>query len=339
MARSESNAIVAKTTYPTLNLTNYPDAVDTRVNNPNMAGYENLKDYNYAEHINALEDAVMAIQQALGIMPFVDNTLTSRDTVAERIRLIEVKDYDSRYGGAGWDTTQTLVGHTHSAVAGHPSQINLTSDVSGLLPKTNLNLIYNASGLTGADLSMSGSDSRLITDAINDKLSVTNGGIIQKALEVQGSFSSRLYREWDATARTAGTLVTDVTTMTNKLSRGSGTIETRFYNLAVTNLLYGKYVLAVRAKVSAQPTEEVLHLRWYDYISNVWTLKNNLYLKGTDFDAVDTWQMFYLTFDHDGNAANSYGTFNVWKPVTTTSLNVDIDCVYIMPTHPAIYDR
>lgn len=337
MPRSESNAIVGKTTYTELNLTNYPDSIDSRSNNKNMAGFENIKDYNYAEHINALADAVMALQRAIGAKPYIDKDNINRTTVSERILAMENKDYDSRYGGAGWDTSQTLVGHTHTGGPGHPSQVNLVSEVQGLLSKTNIDLSAST-GLTGADILVSKTDSRQISEAINDKLSISQGGTINKSLEVKGGFQSRLYREWDASTRDAGTLVTDYTAMTNQISRNVGTTACQFYNKAVYNLLYGKYVLAVRARVNSAVTEEVLHLRWYDFMSGEWNLKKNMYLKGTDFTP-NKWQMFYLTFDHEGDAANSYSSFHVWKPVTTANVTVDIDCVYIMPTHPAVYDR
>jgi hypothetical protein len=339
MARSESNAVPSKIFYPELNLTNYPDIVDTSTNNNNMKGYENLKDYNYAEHINALADAVMAIQKVLGITPFLDKDGVDRTTVNNRMAVIEAKDYDPRYGGVGWDPSQTLIGHTHTGGTGHPAQVKLDTEVQGILPKSQLNFLYDSGGITGADLSLSNTDARRIPDVVNDKLSASQGGTIQRNLEVKGQMQSRLYKEWDA-LNMAGSLITDYTSMTNQISRGSGVGQVQFLNNAVNNLHYGKYVLAVRARVSSLVTENVLELRWYDYLSNAWALNTSLYLKGTDFNAVNEWQMFYLTFDHTGNAVNSYGVFHVWKPTTTTAvLNVDVDCVYIMPTHPAVYDR
>lgn len=339
MARSESNPIVGKTNYTDLNLTQYPDAVDTRANNTNMAGYENLKDYALAEHINALEDAVMAIQRALGIRPFVNKDGVNKGTISQRVTDLENKDYDPRYGGSGWLLSQTLVGHTHTGETGHPAQINLGTEVQGILSKTRINLDNANGGLTGADIKMSNADSRKIVDAVNDKLSVTQGGTIQKGLEILGGFQSRLYREWDANDRAAGTLITDYGTLTNQAVRGSGTAECRFIHDEVNNLLYGKFVLAVRARVSSKVTEEVLHLRMYDWKSGNWVLQNYLYLKGTDFAAANQWQTFYLTFNHDGDIATKNTNIHIWKPATTASLSVDFDCAYIMPTHPAVYDK
>lgn len=338
MARSETNQILGKTNYPDLNLTNYPDAIDTRANNQNMKGFENLKDYNLAEHVNALSDAVMAIQRALGINPFMDKDGQNKSSVGGRIASLENRDYDPRYGGVGWIPSQTLVGHSHTGQAGHPSQVKLGSEVQGTLSKAHLSFAQ-AGGITGADLAISTTDARKIPDVVNDKLSVSQGGTIQRNLNVNGQFASRLYREWDASTMTGGTLATDYGALTNQTRRGLGTGEVQFLNQAVSNLLYGKYVLAVRAKLSTSTSQDVLHLRWYDYMGNGFNLKSQLNLKGTDFTALGRWQMFYLTFEHAGDVSNSHGTFHVWKPATASSVDLSIDCVYIMPTHPAVYDR
>jgi hypothetical protein len=338
VARSEDNAILGKVNYPDLNLTNYPDDIDTRVNNENMKGFENLKDYNLAEHVNSLSDAIMAIQRVLGITPFLDKDGQNKTNVSGRITALENKDYDPRYGGAGWITSQTLVGHTHTGESGHPSQIDLGDEVQGTLPKSHLSFAQ-IGGITGADLSLSTTDVRKIPDVVNDKLSVSQGGTIQKDLIVKGKFQSRLYREWDASNMHNGALVSDFGALTNQVRRGTGTGETWFLNEGVYDLLYGKYVLAVRAKVNTRSTSDVLILRWHDYLSDAWVYKTGVSLKGTDFVTANEWQMFYLTFEHTGNRSNSFGAFHVVKPATPTSVTIDVDCVYIMPTHPAIYDR
>jgi hypothetical protein len=339
VARSETNPIAGKVTYTDLNLTNYPDDIDTRGNNLNMLGYQNLKDYNYAEHINALEDAVMALQRSLGITPYIDKDSVDRTTVSARIAIIENKNYDARYGGTGWVTSQTLVGHTHNGATGHPSQVNLIGEVQGILPKANVDLSIST-GITGGDVAVSSTDSRKISVAINDKLSVTAGGTIQAKLEIKNSFNSRVFKEWDATSATAGSLTTDTTTLIGQSIRGAGTTAFQFFTPNVNNLLYGQYVMSVRARVSSLVSEEVLHLRWYDSLAGTWQLNSSLYLKGTDFLAINTWQMFYLTFNHASDqTTNPYSIMNVWKPLTTANINVDVDSVIIMPTHPAIYDR
>jgi hypothetical protein len=319
-------------------MTQYPDNIDTRVNNLNMKGFENLKDYALAEHVNALEDAVMALQRALGIKPMYDKDNVDRSSVANRIKLLEGKDYDSRYGGSGWINTQTLVGHSHTGALGHPSQISLSTEVQGTLPKSKLSFDAS-SGITGADLFLSSTDARKLPEVINDKLSISQGGTIRKDLEVQGRLASRLFREWDATDSIEGTQITDYTTLINKAARGAGTVQVRYLHHSVQNFLYGTYVLAVRARVSSRVSEEVLHLRMHDMFNTGWVLQNYLYIKGTDFDAANQWQTFYLTFEHGSNVAAKDTHMHVWKPATSNNINVDFDCAWIMPTHPAIYDR
>lgn len=342
--RSQGNKIMGKVNHDDLNLTQYPDKIDTYVPgdsfNANMKGFENIKDYNMAEHINAVSDAVMSIQRSLGTKPFVDKDGVNRGTVNARITILENKDYDPRYGGSGWILSQTLVGHTHTGEAGHPSQINLVTETQGKLPKGKLNMTFgDANAVTGGDLSVSNTDARKIADAINDKLSVTQGGTIQKDLEVKGNFMSRLFREWDAEDMQGGTLITDYSTVTNKARRSTGTAETWFMNLGVGNLLYGKYVIAYRLRTNVRSTQEVFRTGWYSYMTSGWVWRNGISVKGTDFTDVNKWQMFYQTVDHDGERIDSQAALHVVRSATAANINLDIDSIIIMPTHPAIYDR
>lgn len=339
MARSESNPIAGKQTYPDLNLTQYPDNIDSRANNANMKGFENLKDYNMAEHVNALEDAVMAIQRALGIKPFVNKDGVSKNTVSARIVDLENRDYDPRYGGAGWIASQTLVGHTHTGTAGHPAQVNLASETQGVLPKSKLNFNAASDGITGADLALSTTDTRKIPDVVNDKLSVSQGGTIQKNLVVQGQLQTRFMKEYDADTA-GGALITDYSTMSNKARRAEGTGQVEFLWGDIPNLNYGKYVLGVRARVSALVNEEVLHLRMYNVYNDGYRLQNYLYIRGTDFDAPWQWKTFYLTFNNMSDRSATTGPHtHVWKCVTSSNIILDFDNAFIMPTHPAIYDK
>lgn len=345
MARSEVGYIVGKVHHTDLNLTQYPDKIDSRVEadagyNVNMRGFENIKDYNMAEHMNAVEDAVMSIQRSLGTLPFMDKDGVDRGTVSSRLTIIENKDYDSRYGGDGWILSQTLVGHTHTGEVGHPSQIDLVAETQGKLPKGKMNLAFgDGDALTGAEISVSNTDSRKIADAINDKLSVTQGGTIQKDLEVKGNFTSRMFREWDSEDMIGGSLITDYTTVTNKVRRSTGTAETWFMNHGVGNLLYGKYVIAFRLRTNSLTTQEVFRTGWYSYMTAGWTWRSGISIKGSDFKAVNQWQMFYHTTDHDGERIDSVAALHAVRSATSVNVTLDIDSIIIMPTHPAIYDR
>lgn len=347
MARSEKGYILGKVHYSDLNMTQYPDKVDSSIvtdpgYNENMRGFENIKDYNMAEHVNSVTDAVMSVQRALGTMPFVDKDGVDRGTVSSRLTMLENKDYDARYGGSGWILSQTLVGHTHTGEAGHPSQINLVTETQGRLPANKLNLSYgNPDAVTGGDISVSSTDSRKIVDAINDKLSITQGGSIQKSLEVKGSFMSRFYREWDASTISGGTLITDYSAMTNQIKRFAGTNEGWFIGTNnIENLNYGRYVASFRVRVSSLASQEVFRTGYY-YMNSEgnWNYQSGISIKGTDFKAVNQWQMFYHTFEHKGERVDATGSLHVVRAATTNQMNVDLDNIIIMPTHPAIYDR
>lgn len=339
MPRSEENRIVGKETYTELNLTQYPDKIDTRSNNANMAGFENNKDYNYAEHINALADAVQALQRAIGAKPYMDKENISHTTVSNRITAIESKDYDTRYGGVGWNPTQTIVAHTHTGGAGSPGQINLVTEVKGKLTAVNINLDgTDPKGLTASAISVSTTDIRKIPEVLNDKLSISAGGTIRGAVNIEGVFSTRTHREYNHTNRSAGDLVVDYGTSSNTAMISSSTELCQFYNTAVQGLAYGRYAMAVRMKINQATTEDVMVLRWYDWMTGGWRLSNQESFKGTDF-VPNTWKTIYLTFEHQGDLVDSYSSFHVWKPFTSSSVRVSIDHVVIMPIHPATFDR
>lgn len=325
--------IGSKTKYPEYNLTRYPDALDNRDNNGNMKGFTNMVDYNMAEHVNALTDAVMVLQRILGVG--VEGTHAD---VKTRFNVLDNHNHDSRYGGSGWSAGggQTLVGHTHNGAAGHPSQINLATEVQGKLNKSFLNL--TSSGLTGADVMMSSTTSTKISDAVNDKLSVSQGGTIEKDLTVKGRVSTRLSREWDVNDTENGTKITDNSTLTNQAVRGSGTADVRFIHDGIKDLQYGKYVIGVRLKTSSKLSENVVYVQLYNSISGGWPLDSGLYIKGTDFDATNQWQMFYLSVEVKGNTANSSPAIRIGKFATSSSVNIDFDHAYIMPITPAVFD-
>ena len=349
MARSESNAIVGKVTYPDLNMTHYPDKIDSRVPtdegyNPNLRGFENRKDYNLAEHVNALDDAVMAIQRALGAQPYIDKDGVNKNTVSERIRAIEMKNHDTRYGGVGWNPSQTLVGHTHTGEPGHPSKIDLTKEVMSKLPKANLDL-SQTTGLTGADIAVSKDISTKVSDAINDKLSVTQGGTIQKNLTVKGKVRNRFYVDLDAmdVNSTQGMLITDYTTRTEysrKFTYSDSDIKMIQYD--DNTLEYGKYVACVRLKISQNISSPVFRLEAINLGGGGTAYRATKVINGTDFDSLD-WQTFYLVFENKATMgsqvlSNNIFRFNIWKLKTKIPVDAYIDYIHICPAHPAIYD-
>ena len=357
--RSETNA-VGNTKFPDLNMSRYPTQIDSR--DPGNAGFnENMKgfwsagdkdlpsgvdpDYNMAEHVNSIADAVMAIERILGINPHIDYKGGNTDgTVSDRIGNAENKDayYDKRYGGENWkpEYGQTILTHTHGGGLTEAPQINLSDEVKGLLPKINIDLTQET-GLTGDDISVSKTVSTKVSDAVNDKLSTSQGGTVKKDLAVEGKFSNRTYREWTAEDVTGGTAITDVKTMLNKARRFTGTSEQRIVSESLNNFLCGKYVLAVRLRTNSLASEAIAWFRFGNQKQSdgKWTWNTTKYISGSDFNNVNEWQMFYYVFDHETLDEKGNNALQIYKDDTATSINLDFDCAYVMPTHPAVFDK
>jgi hypothetical protein len=325
--------IGTKTKYPEYNLTYYPDDIDSRDNNGNMRGFKNMDDYNMAEHLNALTDAIMVMERILGI-----GVEGSSVDVKTRLNILDQHNHDTRYGGSGWTLAggQTLVGHTHTGSAGHPSQINLNGEVQGKLSKGFLDL--TSTGLTGSDIMMSGTSSSKISDAVNDKLSTSQGGTIAKNLKVEGKFNSRIMREWDSSDARSGSVSTDYTARSNSVIRGSGTGDIRFIHEGIKGFQYGKYVVGVRLKTSSLANENVAYIRMYNNLNSSWTMDSSLYIKGADFEASNEWKTFYLPCDVAGDSSSSYPILHIGKSSTSGSVNIDLDHAFIMPITPAVFD-
>jgi hypothetical protein len=358
--RSETNA-VGNTKYTDLNMTRYPAQIDSRDSanagyNKNMKGFWSAgdthipagvdPDYNMAEHVNALADAVMAMQRILGINPHVDyKGGNTSGTVSTRIAAAENKDsyYDARYGGQGWTagTSGTIMSHHHGGASiGQSPQIDLTQEVTGLLPKSHVNL-SQSTGITGSDLMLSLSDSTKIADAIADKLSTKNGGIIQKDLEVRGNFTSRVHREWTANDLTTGSSSTDASTTDGVSRRYSGTAQSTVISQSITNMLCGKYVFAIRLKTNSLLSSEVVRMSYSDHNQSNSSLSQSrafVSIKGTDFAAANEWQTFYMVFERENLDATQSGWLTVIRSATSSSINVDFDSAFITPVHPAVFD-
>lgn len=351
-SRSVANS-VNNTTFTDLMLTQYPAGIDSRDNNKNMEGFINIQDalpttpldkmWNMAEHVNALADAVMAIQRVLGINPQldVDGRSNTEGTVSGRIDLLEDPDrYDSRYGGEGWILSQTLIGHTHTHENGHPSKILLTdsSEIQGLLPKANIDLTTDT-GLTGDDIAVGKKISTKIADAVADKLSVSQGGTINNNLTVLGKFRTKTHYEWNNLDVINGTKKADEhITSSGVFYRGAGTEEVIFINDSLDTLEYGKYVVGVRLRTNSLASEVVAYVNVYNYIGGK-TVAASMQINGTDFDDTNNFKMFYLVCDINGDASNSKSSIKIAKDGTASDTNIDFDHAFIMPVHPAIFDK
>ncbi|PFK99769.1 hypothetical protein COJ01_17000 [Priestia megaterium] len=366
---STANA-VGNSIYPDLILTRFPQTFDERSgskSNPNLLRQTNLKDYNMAEHVNSLQDAVMAIQRMLGEMaqmpakptdaqgnPITDPTaltnLAKTSTVKGRIDAIETHDwyadFDKRYGGDTWTydenrtTNPTIQEHRHlggaSGIPGMPEKIVLTQEVQGKLPKANVDLSKTATGITGADVYVEPTSSTKISDAINDKISETTGGTISQTaqLKVLGKTNTRWTREFDSldASTTGNTSVQDGSTLLNKAIESGATAASDLLNVNLSGMYYGRYVAIVRLSASSLAAGAVVELSATN--SSTGAVINKVTLNGDDFDTASKYKTFYLIFNHDGQTK-----LRVRKLSTTASVKVRFDYALVEPVHPAVFDR
>lgn len=363
MARSEKNK-VGNSIYTDLNMTAYPkekDALTTNAatkdkRNPNMLGWVNIgegevPDYVWAEHVNSLVDAVRALQRAVGTEPMLPANvtgLTAADitnilqtkSVKTRMDDLENRNFDERYGGIGWTPTpdRTLANHVHSGGTGRPEKILLTNgaEVRGLLNKTNLDLAM-ATGVTGGDIVISSTDSTKIKDAVNEKLSTANGGIVKGNVEVQKKWNSRNEKQY-ATEDFAGTEVADSQTLSGARKESGTTTALQFLKRPLENLQFGKYVLGVRVKLveGSMSATNVLRLRASGQTND--TLDEAL-IMASEFEQVGKWKMFYLVFDHEPANTAKAGEIIIEKLGTASTAKIAIDHAYIVAAHPAVFDR
>lgn len=357
---------VGNNIYTDLILTRYPEFYDERSgtkNNPNLNRFENLVHYNMAEHVNSLQDAVMAIQRTMGEkaqlpvspkdannQPITSETelrkVIQKSTVKSRLDAIESKDwyaeFDKRYGGPNWkfDTTKstnpTIQQHRHIGGGdGMPAKIVLTQEVSGLLPITNIDLSQNKTGITGNDIYVDANSPNKISAALNDKLSESTGGTIKDSatLNNKGKTQTRWSKEFDYKDAVAGNAeVQDAKTLLNRAVVSGTTQAATLLDKNLENLYHGRYVAIVRLAASALPSTDLVQISAVNSVSKA--VINTVKLAGTDFETAGNYKTFYLIFDHDGKT-----DLKVQKLNTTASAAIRFDYALVQPTHPAVFDR
>lgn len=366
---SMANA-VGNNIYPDLVLTRFPETFDERAgskNNPNLKRWTNLKDYNMAEHVNSLQDAVMAIQRMLGELahmpaqpkdvngnPITDPNallnLKKTSTIKTRIDSLETHDwygeFDKRYGGPTWEFDEdgtvnpTIQQHRHlgsaSGIPGMPEKIVLTQEVQGKLPKGNVDLSNTSTGLTGKDILVEPTVSTKISDAINDKISETTGGTIRKDAEltVLGKTNTRWTREYDSfdASTTGNAVVQDGATLLSRAIESGATAQSDLLNVSLTGMYYGRYVAIVRLSTSSISPNSIVEIAAINSKTNA--VVNSIVLNGSDFDAANQYKNFYLIFDHNGSTK-----LRVRKLNTTSSAKIRFDYTVVEPVHPAVFDR
>lgn len=345
--RSEQNRIGNKQNYTDLNLTQYPNAIDTRTNNVNMRGFINvgegeIPDYVMAEYVNSALDGVMAVERALGVTPMVPydtpggnlNTVIEGNTVNDRITRIENGLFDERYGGTGWkyvSNRPTLSSHNHDGLNGHPGKIHLQNEVESLLRKRNIDLTLGT-GLLGSDIFVSNQNGIKIDAAIADSLSKSAGGVVSGPTAFTGPFSSRTRMDFlpNELTRVSASLVSDNQATSGQALRitNSSTTSTMFRVSAAekSHLVYGKYILGVRVKASSATSGSVFRIRIGNSIQNI-----------TGREIGTSFKQIYFVFDQDASTKNQ--DILVQKLATSGNFTITTDSVIIEPIHPAVLDR
>ena len=369
---SISNAVKeANLTYSDLVLTAYPKYYDGReqktgyFKNLNLLRQTNLKHYNMAEHVNALQDAVMAIQRTLGVKaqlpakpvdkdgnPITSETeinkILATNTVKDRIDALEKFDwyavFDKRYGGPNWKfdknskTNPTIEQHRHTGGGnGMPAKISLTQEVSGKLPKANLDLGDAATSLTGSDIRVVRSKATKISEALDDKISETTGGTIQQSATLinKGKTQTRTRAEYDYTDGASGnTKVSDANTLLGMAMESPTTTANNLLWTTLNNLHHGRYVAMFRISSASLANTNLVELAAYDYSSGSNVATKRITLKGTDFEEKGKYKTFYMIFDHDGKTR-----IRCRKLETTSSAKIRFDYCVVEPVHPAVFDR
>lgn len=345
--RSEQNRIGNKKNYTDLNLTQYPNAIDSRTNNTNMRGFINvgegeIPDYVMAEYVNSALDGIMAVERALGVTPMVPydtpdtnlNTVIEGGSVNSRITRIENGLFDERYGGAGWkyvSNRPTLSSHNHDGQNGHPGKIHLRNEVESTIRKSHIDLTIGT-GLLGSDIFVSNQNAVKIDAAIADSLSKTAGGTVSGDVEFTGRFSSRTRMDFlpRELTRVSGHWASDNQATNGQVVRYTsgvtGATVFRITSQQRAHLLYGKYVVGIRVKSSLNTSASVLRIRVGNNIQNITAREI-----GTGFKQV------YFVFDQD--AATKGRDITIEKLSTAAECTLSFDSVIIEPIHPAVLDR
>jgi hypothetical protein len=289
-----------------------------------------------SEDIKVLQDIVLAIETALGINP----AGLSENLVA-RIEAIEsTSTLDDRYGGVDWvgAGSPTILGHDHST-----NQINLTSDVTGELPKTNIQLT-GAGALSAGDILVSTAGTKTIAVALTEKFD-KSGGVIAGNTTITGHMNSYMFKDVDAKdlSYTTGNNVVDTATFCGTSRVGLGDSDGDASGNLITystTLRYFGYTLAIRLKVSdITQIDAIAQLT----ITSGSTVVLTYDIVPENFAANDTYEIIYVPFNHvyDGTATPTNVTINIeWYgsgAITPIDCDLSVDSLIITPLQNAVY--
>ncbi|MEI4281658.1 hypothetical protein [Tetragenococcus halophilus] len=339
--RSENDKFTNKQNYKDLNMSLYPNFLDTRKNNINMRGFTNIgeghiPDYVMAEYVNAINDGLMGLQRSIGETPMVYeeaeniNETIENFTVSKRISRIEKGLFDERYGGKGWKftpTRPTLNNHHHTGTGEQPPQINLKDEVTSTLNRNNINLEQTVDGLLATEIIMSLSDKNTVAQSIEDKLSKSRGGTVKGDTAFTGLLQTSTTRHLNPTnIKPAGaTKASDSKTASGYTLKAEKSGE--MIDETLEGLEYGYYSVAFRLRTpTTLSSNESILIKAGGQTEKI-----------TSKDLTSDYKQFFIIVDI--NNKNKGQKISVNPTVKTNGHKVLLDNIVINPTHPAILDR
>lgn len=248
----------------------------TNINFENRAADGSNREQYYvkAEDINALQDAVIAIQRTLGtyqttgavsdyfikIADFIQmNYLTGNGSDDASVDNLEEKFYD----GVGLPSGYGIKTHIHGANG--ISSVPIDTGTTGLLKKNRLYLTRGTSGenadfmLTASDLKMSSSaTARTISQEIDRNITKKKdtdndpAEIMERKLELKDNVKSQMFIEEDAVLFTRKDNTYDILDEYSYSGKALRLINTVAISSFISNkfkLRFGRFICAVRMKV------------------------------------------------------------------------------------------
>lgn len=363
-------------TYNDLNRTNYPNALDDRpdaiqtanrnphfkvnINFENRTATTAATDYIVlADDVNALQEAIMAVQRSLGVMPQGTNL---NDSVSQRFVGIEnftlyneskelgFNTIDERlmWGGQrpsiGGDPAPliSIRQHIHSGTAGQADKISLTSHVTGLLKSVNIDLTSNSVNmLSASNIRMSTSSAQTISDKFDEKMD-KGGGSFTGDVTIEGNFTSRGHVEMDAkdmlssAGKGYSASASDPYADSGYTRKAVSANTTGILCYKTVNLRYGKYVAIFRIKVLSNASTNTIAKIGIKAVNGTTDLAAIL-VKPTDFASANTYQSFFVEFDH-GYFGGHYKTVTPQVYFYTGVTDLSVDSIVIEPITTALYD-
>lgn len=334
---------------------NFRDVIDyeDRESDPDPISYFVL-----ANDINTIKDAIFSLQEVLGLDPGISTLDGSIDDLTTRLAYLEgeglTSKFDVRYGGvpvqntygSSWSTIYTnnvglrprltILGHLHDGILN--SKISLTSHVTGLLPRANLNL--TTAGTTGTHIFTDTNGTETIATALANCLRIdnTSAQTIEGDVIINGNFSTKVFKEADIKDSMVGgySFSADTGAYTgNSFIASTSTANGTFFQKDFADTRFWRYSIGVRSKVSANALDSAV-ARITVSIPGGATLKTfdikpNMY-NGT------TYEVAYTDFIFSGTAGQSTIRVTISWLGNGKGVTWNADSITIVPVHLSVYD-